>query len=382
MRKIFHLDLDTFFVSVERIIDPALNGKPVIVGGDPKSGRGVVATCSYEARKYGLHSAMPIRTAYRLCPGGIYLHGHYEEYTRYSSLVKRFLSGLAPVIEQASIDEFYMDFTGTEHIYGSPFILADSIVKQIRKKFSLPCSIGIASNKTTAKILCDISKPNGLIYLPQSATKDFLSPQRVEIIPGVGKKTLVKLHNLGIHRIGDITKLPLDFFTATFGKYGLDLWHKANGEGTEYLTVEREQKGMSKEVTFSKDVLSNKTIEDVLFKNTAKLCHKLREDNITAGTITLKLRYSDFKTLTRSKTVTEPTNQDYKVYEAVLNLFRIAHTRRIAVRLVGIRLSNFKHFTDQSALFDNRGESMKRLYNAVDKIRTKYEYKTIFFAKS
>lgn len=381
MKKIFLLDLDTFFISVERIADHSLIGKPVIVGGDPKAGRGVVAACSYEARKYGLHSAMSIKNAFRLCPHGIYLHGNFDEYLRYSNLVKRFLSGLAPVLEQASIDEFYMDFTGTEHIYGSTLFLANNIKKEIHKKFKLPCSIGISSNKTTAKILCDLSKPNGLIYVPGSSVKKFLSPLQVSRIPGVGKKTLVKLNSLGIHKIEDINKLPLEFFTAAFGKSGLDIWHKANGEGTEYLTVEREQKGMSKEVTFSKDVLSNKTIEDVLFKNTAKLCHKLREDNITAGTITLKLRYSDFKTLTRSKTISEPTNQDYKVYESVLNLFRIAHTRRIAVRLVGIRLSNFKHFTDQSALFDNRGESMKRLYNAVDKIRTKYEYKTIRFGR-
>ena len=377
MRMIFHLDLDTFFISVERVMDPSLNGKPVIVGGDPKAGRGVVAACSYEAREFGLHSAMPIRLAYRLCPEGIYLHGNFFEYERYSNMVKKFLTGLAPVIEQASIDEFYMDFTGTQRIYGSPLMLGNYIMKEIKNKFGLPCSIGIAGNKSTAKIACDVGKPEGLIYLSQSAAKDFLGHFPVERIPGVGKKTLAKLHSFAIYKIRDITDISLDFFTAAFGKFGVDIWHKANAEGMEYLTSEREQKGMSKEVTFGKDVLSNRKIEEMIFHQVCKLCHKIREDNLTASTISLKLRYTDFKTLTRSITLREPTNQDHKAYEEVLTLFRKAHTRRIGVRLIGVRLSNFKVSLDQAALFDSRGESMKRMYAAMDRIRRKYYYEVI-----
>ena len=377
MRTIFLLDLDTFYISVERIMNPSLKGKPVIVGGDPKSGKGVVAACSYEAREYGLHSAMPIRYAYRLCPEGIYLHGSFTEYERYSNMVKRYLTGLAPVIEQASIDEFYMDFTGTQKIYGSPLTLGNYIIKEIKRKFSLPCSIGIAGNKSTAKIACDVGKPEGLIYLTPSTSKDFLGVLPVERIPGVGKKTLAKLHSFAIHKIEDITSLPLDYFTAAFGKFGVDIWHKANGEGSEYLTAEREQKGMSKEETFSKDVVSNKQIEERIFHQVCKLCHKLREDDLAASTISLKLRYSDFKTLTRSITLREPTNQDHKAYEEAVALFRKAHTRRIGVRLIGVRFSNFKAFFDQTVLFDNKGESLKRMYKAMDKIRGKYDYYAI-----
>ncbi|HKI78571.1 MAG TPA: DNA polymerase IV [Ignavibacteriaceae bacterium] len=377
MRTIFHLDLDTFFVSVERIIDPSLKGKPVIVGGDPKIGKGVVAACSYEARKYGLHSAMPIKLAYRLCPNGIYLHGSFLEYERYSNMVKKFLTNLSPVIEQASIDEFYMDFTGTVRIYGSPLMLANYITKEIKNKFGLPCSIGIAANKTTAKIACDVSKPEGLIYLSESTAKHFLEQLPVERIPGVGKKTLSKLHSLAIYKIKDITTIPADFFTTTFGKFGLDIWRKANAEGTEYLTPEREQKGMSKEVTFGKDILIEKKIEKVIFQHVSKLCHQLRSENITASTISLKLRYTDFKTLIRSITLREPTNLDHKAYEEAVNLFRKAHTRRIGIRLIGVRFSNFRFFSDQCALFDNRGESLKRMYTAIDRIRKKYDYKVI-----
>lgn len=377
MRIIFLLDLDTFFISVERVMDPNLNGKPVIVGGDPKSGRGVVAACSYEARKYGLHSAMPIRLAYRLCPQGIYLHGNFSEYERYSNIVKKFLTGLAPVIQQASIDEFYMDFTGTQHIYGPPLMLASYIMKELKNKFGLPCSIGIAGNKSTAKIACDAGKPEGLIYLSQSTAKEFLAKLPVEIIPGVGKKTLSKLHSFAIYKIADITNLPLDYFTAAFGKFGVDIWHKASGEGQEYLTPEREQKGMSKEVTFGKDVLSNKKIEQMIFHQVCKLCYKLREESLMVSTISLKLRYTDFKTLTRSITLGKPTNQDHRAYGEAVTLFRKAHTRRIGVRLIGVRFSNFKVSFDQTTLFDNRADSMKRMYKAVDKIRKKYDYQVI-----
>ena len=377
MRTIFLLDLDTFYISVERIMDPSLKGKPVIVGGDPKSGKGVVAACSYEAREYGLHSGMPIRYAYRLCPEGIYLCGNFVEYERYSNMVRRFLTGLAPVIEQASIDEFYMDFTGTQKIYGSPLMLGNYIMQEIKRKFRLPCSIGIAGNKSTAKIACDVGKPEGLTYLPPSTAKDFLGALPVEIIPGVGKKTLAKFHSSAIHKIEDITSLPLDYFTAAFGKFGVDIWYKANGEGQEYLTPEREQKGMSKEETFGRDVVSNLLIEERIFRQVCKLCHKLREENLSTSTISLKLRYSDFKTLTRSITLRVPTDQDHKAYEEAVALFRKAHTRRIGVRLIGVRFSNFKAVFDQTTLFDNKGESLKRMYKAMDKIRGKYDYYAI-----
>ena len=376
MRTIFHLDLDAFFVSVERILDPSLEEKPVIVGGDPH-GRGVVAACSYEARSYGLHSAMPIRTAYKLCPHGIYLHGHFKEYTRYSHAVKNILSGYAPVIEQASVDEFYMDFTGCQRMYGSMFDLASKLQKEIWVKLSLPCSIGIGSNKTIAKIGSDCMKPMGITYIIPGMEKEFLAPMPVETIPGVGKITLRNLNSKGIYKIGDITKLPSDYFSAAFGKYGIDLWRKANGHGSEYLTVERDQKSISKETTFNRDVGSKEIIYNTLFELTGKVCHSLRENNWQASTITVKLRYSDFQTITRSKTIKPATDDDKIVFDTALHMLKKAQTRRVAVRLIGVGLTKFNEFCEQEVLFEDIETKRKRLFKAVDRLRRKYNYNIV-----
>jgi len=377
MRTIFHLDLDAFFVSVERILDPSLEGKPVIVGGDPNGGRGVVAACSYEARKYGLHSAMPIRTAYKLCPHGIYLHGHFKEYTLYSHAVKNILSGYAPVIEQASVDEFYMDFTGCQKMYGSMFTFASKMQKEIWDKLSLPCSIGIGSNKTIAKIGSDCMKPKGITYIIPGMEKEFLARMPVETIPGVGKVTLRALNSKGIFRIGDITNLPSDYFGAAMGKYGIDLWRKANGEGNEYLTIEREQKSISKETTFDKDIVNKEIIEKTLFDLTGKVCQTLRDNNWQASTITLKFRYSDFQTFTRSKTIKPATDDDRKVYDIAVDMLRKSLTRRVAVRLVGIGLSRFNEYFEQEVLFEDEGIKREKLFRAIDLIRKKYNYSII-----
>ncbi len=376
MRTIFHLDLDAFFVSVERILDPSLEGKPVIVGGDPH-GRGVVAACSYEARRFGLHSAMPIRTAFKLCPQGIYLHGHFKEYSRYSRAVKNILSGYAPVIEQASVDEFYMDFTGCRRMYGSMFELASHLQKKIWVKLSLPCSIGIGGNKTVAKIGSDCMKPMGITYILPGMEKEFLAPMPVETIPGVGKVTMRELNSKGIYKIDDITKLPSDYFAAAFGKYGIDLWLKANGEGSEYLTVEREQKSISKETTFGSDVVNKEIIYNTLFELTGKVCHSLRENNWQAATITIKLRYSDFQTITRSKTIKPSSDDDKVIFETALNMLKKAQTRRVAVRLIGIGLTKFNEFSEQEVLFEDIEIKRKKLLRAVDWLRRKYNYSII-----
>jgi DNA polymerase IV len=377
MRTIFHLDLDAFFVSVERILNPSLEGKPVIVGGDPQGGRGVVAACSYEAREYGLHSAMPIRTAYKLCPQGIYLHGHFKEYTLYSHAVKNILSGYAPAIEQASVDEFYMDFTGCQKMYGSMFAFASKIQKEIYDKLSLPCSIGIGSNKTIAKIGSDCMKPKGITYIIPGMEREFLAPMPVETIPGVGKVTLRELNSRGIFRIGNITRLPADYFGAAMGKYGIDLWRKANGEGSEYLTIEREQKSISKETTFDKDIVKKEIIENILFDLTGKVCQSLRDNNWQASTITLKFRYSDFKTLTRSRTIKPATDDDKIIYDNAIDLLRKAYTRRVAVRLIGIGLSKFNEYYEQEVLFEDEGIKRKKLFRAIDMLRRKYNYSII-----
>lgn len=378
MRTIFHLDLDAFFVSVERILDPKLNGKPVIVGGDPKYGRGVVAACSYEARAYGLHSAMPIRTAYRLCPHGIYLHGHFEEYERYSQAVKNILEQYAPLVEQASIDEFYLDMTGTQKMYGSMFAFASKLQEEIWNKLSLPCSIGIGSNKTIAKIGSDCMKPTGITFIIPGMEKEFLAPMPVETIPGVGKVMKEQLNSRGIYRIGDITKLPSDYFSIAFGKYGVDLWRKANGEGAEYLTIQRERKSISRETTFGKDVTSDEELKRTLFYLTGKVCQSLRKRGWEASTVEIKLRYIDFQTLIRSKTI-KPTDDDKIVFETAWELLKKAKTRRVAVRLIGIGLTNFSPASEQEFLFDDIEIKRRKMLKAITKVRDKFGYDKLKF---
>jgi len=376
MHTIFHLDLDSFFVSVERILDPSLNGKPVIVGANPEYGRGVVAACSYEAREYGLHSAMPIRQAYRLCPNGIYLHGHHKEYSRFSKAVKHFLEQYAPQIEQASIDEFYMDFTGTKRIYGSMFAFAAKLQKEIQEKLSLPCSIGIGSNKTIAKICSDYAKPKGITYVLPGMEKEFLSPLPVEVIPGVGRVMQKALYEKGFRIIGDITKVPEDYFLVAFGKYGSALWQKANGGGRKYLNPPQKRKSISKERTYGKDEMNKAKIETTLFKLTGEVCQLLRNKNWQASTIGIKLRYSDFVTLTREKTI-KPTDDDKIIFDTALNLFRKTYTRRVSIRLIGIRLTKFSEFSEQEILFEDKNTIRKKMFRAITKIRDKFGYSSI-----
>lgn len=375
MRTIFHLDLDAFFVSVERILDPSLEGKPVIVGADPR-GRGVISACSYEARKFGLHSAMPIGRAFQLCPQGIYLKGHYHEYVHYSKAVKEILEKYSPVLQQASVDEFYMDFTGCEKIYGSFPELAKFLQMEIKEKLLLPSSLGIGSNKNIAKIGSDFNKPMGITYVAPGDEKKFLEPLAVEKMPGVGKVTLKKLQVRGINTIGDVAKLPIEYFANNFGKGGIVLWKKANGMGTEYLTIEREQKSISKETTYYEDITDKNQMEDTLFELTGKVAQTLRNHDFMASTIAIKLRYSDFQTIDRAKTI-KPTDDDKIIFETALELFRKANTRKAAVRLIGIHLSNFTQFAEQVSLFEDTDEKRKKLLSAVNSLRSKYGFSSV-----
>lgn len=380
MHTIFHLDLDAFFVSVERILDPSLEGKPVIVGGDPH-GRGVVAACSYEARKFGLHSAMPIRQAYKLCPHGIYLHGHYQEYENYSKAVENILSKYAPLMQQASIDEFYMDFTGCLKIYGNFLLFASHLQEEIKKELLLPCSIGIASNKTLAKIASDCMKPQGITYVVPGFEKDFLEEMPVEAIPGVGKVTLKDLNSKGFYKIGEIARTSKEYFTIAYGKTGSDLWEKANGEGINFLTVSHERKSISKETTFETDVTNKTEIENTIFNLTSKVCHTLREEKWQTSTISIKLRYTDFQTVIRSMTI-DPTNDDKIIYQIAKGLFEKACTRRIAMRLIGIHLSNLTNFSEQILLFDSETAKRNKMIEAINSVRGKYGYSSIMLGKS
>jgi DNA polymerase IV len=381
MKTIFHIDMDAFFVSVERILDPSLEGKPVIVGGDPH-GRGVVAACSYEARKFGLHSAMPIKNAYRLCPQGVYLHGHYKEYVRYSHAVKNFLEKKLPLVQQASVDEFYFDFTGCEKIYGTAVEFAAYLQKEIGKQFSLPCSIGIASNKTIVKIASDFKKPMGITYVPAGTEKEFLAPLPIERVPGVGKKTCPILRARGFKTVGDLANSSADYLATLLGKFGTDLWEKANGYGNDVLSQEHDRKSISKETTFEEDIVSKPRIESYIFEMSGSVGQSIRNENWQALTISIKLRYSDFETITRAKTLARPTDDDKIIFETARDLFRKAFTRRVGIRLIGIHLSKLNQFFEQEVLFEDEDAVRKRMLRAIMKIRDKFGYSAIQIGKT
>ena len=368
---IFHLDLDAFFISVERILDPSLNGKPVIVGGDPK-GRGVVAACSYEAREYGLHSAMPIRKAFQLCPDGIYIRGHYEEYVRFSRAVRKILEKYFPQVEQASIDEFYLDFTGCERIHGHPYFFASRIQTEVRHELGLPCSIGIASNKFVAKIASDYAKPEGITFVVPGQEAEFLAPLPVDAMPGVGEVMKEELSSRGFFTIGQIAQTPKAYFTFVFGKYGEVLHDHACGMGSTVFDISYEQKSISRETTYHTDTTDIEFIEKTLFELVEDAGNALRSDDCMARTIGIKLRYSDFVTITRSRTIKEPTDNDKIIYSIAKELFHKAYTRRVSIRLVGIHLSNFVWSIEQMNLFSTSEEKERKVLKTIDKLKSKF----------
>lgn len=375
---IFHLDLDAFFISVERILNPDLIGKPVIVGGDPR-GRGVVAACSYEAREYGLHSAMPIRKAFKLCPHGIYLHGNYQEYVYFSKAVRNILEKYAPVLEQASIDEFYLDFSGCQRIYGHPYFFASRIQNQIRKELKLPCSIGIASNKFVAKVASDYAKPMGITIVYPGLEADFLAPLPIEAMIGIGEKMKSELNAKGFYRISDIQNSSLEYFKIAFGKTGEMIYEHALGRGDVLLNTEIKRKSIGREHTFDKDTINISEIEKTLFELVEDVCNTMRQLNWQSKTIGIKFRYSDFQTLTRAKTLTNPTNDDRIIYSTALELFKSNYKRRVSIRLIGIHLTNFSEGFSQDVLFETIDEKRKKLLNSIDKLRNKYGLEIIHY---
>ena len=379
MRTILHLDLDSFFVSVERVLNPSLNGKPVIVGANPHDERGVVAACSYEAREHGLHSAMPISRAYELCPNGIYLTGHSEEYSLFSRAVKRLLRRYAPQLEQASVDEFYMDFTGTGKIYGSIFAFAKKLQEELERSLGLPSSIGIGANKTIAKIASEYAKPRGVTYVIPGMEAEFLAPLPVEVIPGVGKVMKGKLNGRGFKTVGDVAAASAEYFSSAFGKLGLSLYEKALGKGEEYLSVVAPQKSISKEKTFLRDEADIRKIAKTLLALTGKVCQQLRNYGWTTSKVGIKLRYSDFLTVTREKKIA-PSDDDRFIYETALALLRKAYSRRVSVRLVGIKLTGFAEYVEELPMFPDVTQLRRRLFRAISKIRNKYGYDAIEFA--
>lgn len=370
-RHIAHFDLDSFFVSVEILNDPSLKGKPVLVGG---SDRGVVAACSYEARKFGIHSAMPMKQAKKLCPEAIVVSGMRGEYSRYSRWVTDIIASKVPSFEKASIDEFYIDLTGMDKFFG-----VSQYTKELRecimKETGLPISCGLSSGKMISKMATNEAKPNGFLEIPNGKEKDFLWPLAVEKIPGVGKNTEVQLKNFGIYKIEDIAKTPIDVMERYFGKWGESLWRKSNGIDTGRIETNWEQKSMSHENTFEEDKTDIHFLYSELVRLTEKTAYSLRDDDWLTGCVTVKIRYSNFETTSRQETI-DYTSLDDKLIAKVKDLFNKSWQKGRPVRLLGVRFSQLIPFTMQMSLFENNAEKLN-LYKAVDDIKDRFGSKAV-----
>lgn len=377
MKTIFHVDMDAFFVSVEELFDPALRGKAVVVGGRHNE-RGVVSAASYEARKFGVHSAMPLRTAYKLCPNAIFVDGHPARYREYSGKVFEVLSRFSPLVEMASIDEAYMDLTGTERLHGPPLKAAHALHHAVKCETELNCSIGIATSRLVAKVSSDQAKPNGVLWVIPGEEARFLAPLDVRKIPGVGKVTEKNLNAMGIRRVGDLAKFDEKFLEGRFGKWGLALAGKSRGEDaggwfdTE-VGAHTDPKSVSHEHTYNEDTCDPGMLEATLARLSEMVGRRLREHGLHARTVQLKLRYSDFETITRAHSFERPTQLDTDLFEEARALFRNNWRRGAPVRLLGVHASSFEWGEGQMDLLDpGRQERWKQALATADRLRDKY----------
>lgn len=387
MKTYFHVDMDAFFVSVEELFDPSLKGKPVVVGGRPNE-RGVVSAASYEARKFGVHSAMPLRTAYKLCPQAVFVDGHPDRYRECSRQVYDVLHTFSPVVEMASIDEAYIDMTGTERLLGPPMQAAHKLHQRMKEATRLNCSIGIATSRLVAKISSDQAKPNGILWVMPGREAAFLAPLDVRKVPGVGKVTEKNLHTLGIRKVGDLARLEEEFLEERFGKWGLALAGKSRGEdaGGWYDTEIGEDAGpksISHEHTFSADTADRGQLESTLARLSEMVGRRLREHGLHARTIQLKLRYSDFSTITRAHSVSRPTQLDTELFAEIRELFHANWKRGAAVRLLGVNASSFDENGEQMDLLgEERHERWSRALAAADRLRDKFGESAVSLAAS
>ncbi len=375
---IAHIDMDSFFVSVERLLDPSLIGKPVVVGGDPES-RGVVSCASYEARAYGIRSAMPASQAKRLCAEAIFVRGQHTEYGVYSEKVRSILEASVPVVEQASIDEFYLDIAGCERLCGHPLDYCKRLWQHVHDELGLPSSFGIAPNKSVAKIASKVAKPDGLKYVDPMKLTDFLYPLSVGILGGVGKVTLERLHQMNIQTVGQLAALDRKLLQRIFGKPGDELYLKARGlYQTSVKATHDPCKQISHETTFQEDVYDIQQLKDQLHLLIEKLGYRLRSKGRLASTITVKVRYSDFKTVSSSKSF-EPTSADPLFYKKATELLERLVTRRTRIRLLGVGLGKLSDMDGQLALFSpEKSQRYPALFEAVDQLRKKYGYDIIY----
>jgi DNA polymerase-4 len=377
MKTIFHLDMDAFFVSVEELFDPSLKGKPVVVGGRPNE-RGVVSAASYAARKFGVHSAMPLRTAYKACPQAIFVDGHPERYREYSEKVFEVLNSFSPRVEMASIDEAYLEMTGTERLLGPPIRAAHLLHQRVKEKTALNCSIGISTARMVAKVASDQAKPNGVLWIVPGAEAAFLAPLDVRRIPGVGKVTESHLHALGIRKVGDLARLDEAFLEEKFGKWGLALAGKSKGmdAGGWFDTEvgeESDPKSISHEHTFDVDTADAGMLEATLARLSVMVGRRLREHGLYTRTVQLKLRYKDFTTLTRALTLDHATDLDTELLDTARLLFRRNWKAGAEVRLLGVHAGSLESSEGQMSLLESeKSGRWHKALEAADRLRDKF----------
>ena len=377
--------MDAFFVSVEELFDPSLKGKAVVVGGQ-RGERGVVAAASYEARKFGVHSAMPLRTAEKLCPHAIFVNGHPERYRECSSKVYEVLNSFSPLVEMASIDEAYLDMTGTERLHGPPLKAAHRLHQKIKDETQLNCSIGIGTSRLIAKVSSAKAKPHGVLLVMPGQEAKFLAPLDVRDIPGVGKVTEKNLHALGIRQVGDLAKFDDAYLEEKFGKWGLALAGKARGfdAGGWFDTevgADTEAKSISHEHTYNEDTADAQQLEATLMRLSQMVGRRLRESGFFARTIQLKLRYKDFTTITRAHSVPIATQLDTEIFQQIKILFRKNWKKGSPVRLLGVHTSSFEEATQQGDLLEgNRRERWQQALTAADKLRDRFGESSVTMA--
>jgi DNA polymerase IV len=376
-RTIFHVDMDAFFVSVEELYDLSLRGKPVVVGGQ-RNERGVVSAASYAARKFGVHSAMPLRTAAKLCPQAIFVDGHPERYRECSEKVFDVLQGFSPQVEMASIDEAYLDMTGTARLHGPPLRAAHKLHQRMKEETKLNCSIGIGSSRLIAKVSSAQAKPNGVLWIVPGEEAKFLAPLAVREIPGVGKVMEKHLHEIGIKKVEDLARFEESELEERFGKWGLALAGKARGEDAggwfdSEVGAREEAKSISHEHTYHDDTADINQLESTLMRLSEMVGRRLREANLYARTVQLKLRYRDFTTITRAHSRPQPTQLDGEIFDDVRALFRKNWKRGSQVRLLGVHVSSFESQPGQIDLLgDNRQSRWKNALAIVDHLRDKF----------
>lgn len=366
-RNIVHIDLDSFFVSVERLINPALMGKPVLVGGT--SDRGVVASCSYEARTFGIHSAMPMRQAKQLCPEAIVVRGDSAQYSNYSNIITEIIKEEVPLYEKTSIDEFYMDLTGMDKFFGC-YKLATELRQRIMRETNLPISFAMSANKTVSKVGTGEAKPNGQKHILKGTEKEFLAPLSIKKIPMVGDKTYQLLRGMGVMWIRTLQEMPMELLQQVLGESGTVIWRKAQGIDNSLVEPYSERKSISTERTFEQDTIDVKMLKGLLIGMTEKLTFQLRTEHKLTACVTVKIRYSDFNTYTMQARIPY-TSMDHILIEKVKELFDKLYQKRMLIRLIGIRFSHLVHGGHQYNLFDQTPEQVQ-LYLAMDKIRKRF----------